>query len=80
MEVSSSNKKPELVARYYLDAVKQMGGIPKIIKADDGTEHSIIQPMHIYFREHHLITNALNRTGRRFVMIEWDGGKYFSKI
>ena len=39
LEVSSSNKKPELIARYYLDAVEQLGG----------SGHAIIQPIHIYF-------------------------------
>lgn len=51
MEVASSNKKPELVARYYCDAVKLIGGIPKKLKADDGTEHSIIEPIHITLRD-----------------------------
>ena len=50
LEVSSTNKKPELIARYYLDAVRQQNGVPKTIKADDGTEHSLIEPIHMFTR------------------------------
>ena len=51
LEVAATNKIPELIAKYYLDAVKQMKGKPKIIKADDGTEHSVIELLHVYFSE-----------------------------
>ena len=51
LEVAAANKMPELIAKYYLDAVKQMKGKPKIIKADDGTEHSVIESLHVYFSE-----------------------------
>ena len=47
LEVAATNKILELIAKYYL--VKQMKGKPKIIKADDGTEHSVIEPLHVYF-------------------------------
>ena len=26
----------------------EFGGVPNYISADDGTEHSVIEPMHIY--------------------------------
>ena len=51
MEVASTNKVPELIAKYYLDALKQILGKPKFVKADNGTEHSIIEPLHTYFSE-----------------------------
>ena len=51
LEVAASNKIPELIAKHYLDAIKQMEGKPKIVKADNGTEHSVIQPLHVYFSE-----------------------------
>lgn len=51
LEVASTNKKPALVAKYYLNAVKQLKGVPKTLKADDGTEHSLIEPIHICLRE-----------------------------
>ena len=41
LEVSSSNKKPENIDKFYLDAVKQLQSIPKKLKADDGTGHYV---------------------------------------
>ena len=51
LEDAASNKIPELIAKYYLDAIKQMEGEPRIIKTNNGTEHSLIQPQHVYFSE-----------------------------
>ena len=48
LKVASSNKKPELIAKFYLDAVKNLECIPLQIKADNGTEHSLIEPMHLH--------------------------------
>lgn len=48
LKVGPSNKMPEIVAKYYLDAVTELGGVPKKLKADNGTEHSLIEPIHIY--------------------------------
>lgn len=50
LEVSTSNKSPEVVASYYLKAVSELEGVPLVIKADDGTEHALIEPMQIYLR------------------------------
>ena len=50
LEVSSSNKLPEVIAEYYLNTVSQLKCIPHKITADDGTEHALIQPMQIYLR------------------------------
>ena len=49
LEVSTSNKMPEIIAKYYLDAVKR-NGLPVNVKADDGTEHSLVQPIHLLLR------------------------------
>lgn len=49
LEVAPSNKQPEVIAKYYLKAIEQFG-LPKTIKADDGTEHSIIEPIHLTLR------------------------------
>ena len=48
MDVSASNKCPDLIAYYYLKAAKNVNGIPKIIKADNGTGHSIMEPIHTF--------------------------------
>ena len=49
LEVSTSNKMLEVIAKYYLDAVKR-NGPPLNVKADDGTEHSLVQPIHLLLR------------------------------
>ena len=54
-----------LLAHYYLDAISELGGVPHIIKADDGTEHALIEPIHIYLRsinEEEGIENAFSIT------------------
>ena len=47
-EVASSNKKPELIAKFFLYAVKSLEGILFQIKADNGTEHSSTEPMYLH--------------------------------
>ena len=37
-----TNKNPEVIAKYYLDAVKQLGGVPRKMRSDDGTKNSVI--------------------------------------
>ena len=39
LEVGPSNNDPFVIAQYYLDCVRMTGGIPKIIRADYGTEN-----------------------------------------
>ena len=53
LEVSSTNKKPEVIAKFYMDAVKQVGGVPSRIRADDGSEMSTIEPIQIALRLAH---------------------------
>ena len=48
LHVGASDKDPNVKAKLYLDTVSEFGGVPKYISVDDGTEHSIIEPMHIY--------------------------------
>ena len=50
LEVGCSNKLPEVVAKFYLDSTKELEGVPHQIKADNGTEHSLIEPIHVYLR------------------------------
>ena len=41
-------EKPESIAKFYLDAVKSLEGIPLQTKADNGTEHSLIEHMYLH--------------------------------
>ena len=48
LEVASSIKNLELIAKFYLDAVKSLEGIRLQTKADNGTEHSLIEATHLH--------------------------------
>ena len=37
-----------MIGKFYLDAAKGLEGITLQIKADNGTEHSLIEPMHLH--------------------------------
>ena len=53
LEVGPTNKRPEVVAKYYLEAVKQLNRLPTRIRADDGSENSIIEAIQICLRNDH---------------------------
>ena len=40
---------PEIIAKYYLDAVKQ-NDLPVNVKVDENTEHSLVQPIQLPLR------------------------------
>ena len=50
LEVGPTNKNPEVVAKYYLDSIRQVGGIPRKIRSDDGTENCVIEAIHTFLR------------------------------
>jgi len=35
LEVGPTNKNPELIAKYYVDVEKQLGGVPRKIRSND---------------------------------------------
>ena len=51
LEVSASNKCPDLIAYYYIKASKNLNGILKIIKPDNGTDHSVIELIYLLLRD-----------------------------
>ena len=50
LEVGPTNKNPEVIAKFYLDAVNQVGGLPRKIRSDDGTENSMVEAIHTFLR------------------------------
>jgi len=50
LEVCPSNKNPRVIAKFFIDAAKQLRGIPLRIRCDDGTENSIIEPIQVALR------------------------------
>lgn len=53
LEACDSNKNPKYVARYYLDYIKEMNGVPMIIYADRGTENVIVRDIQYALRWNH---------------------------
>ena len=58
LEVGPTNKNPEVIAKFYLDTVKQLGGVPWKIRSDDETEKSVIEALHTFLRSSHADENA----------------------
>ena len=50
LEVASSNNDPKLIAGYFLKCVKEVGGCPRLIQTDCGTENGIIASLQSVFR------------------------------
>ena len=45
LEVGPSNNDPKLIGQYYLDYIRQIGGAPRIVRADCGTENVHVAAM-----------------------------------
>ncbi len=50
LEVASSNKDPKVVADYFLSTVQELGGVPRLIRSDKGTENTWIAVLQKMFR------------------------------
>ena len=50
LEVGSSKKDSKVVANHYLSSVQQLGGVPRIIRSDKGTENVQITVLQKLFR------------------------------
>ena len=49
LEVGRSNNNPDIIAMYYLDTVKQLGGSPLRCRCDLGTENSKLEELQTFF-------------------------------
>ena len=50
MEVGSTNKNPRFIAWHYLDTVQQLGGVPRLVRSDKGTENVVVRDLQQLFR------------------------------
>ncbi|XP_068697380.1 uncharacterized protein [Montipora foliosa] len=50
LEVGPSNNDPSIIAQYFVDCVRQIGGTPKMIRADCGTENTYVAALQRFFR------------------------------
>lgn len=57
LEAASSNNNPRLIAGYFVDAVSKIGGCPKIVRADMGTENGTVRQLQIFLREDDVTCN-----------------------
>lgn len=53
LEIGPTNKNPDVIAKYYLDSIKQVGGVPRKVRSDDGTENCLIEAIHTCLRSDH---------------------------
>ena len=45
LAVFCTNNDPRIIAGYYLEAVKNVGGAPAVVRADMGTENGLVEVM-----------------------------------
>ena len=50
LEVNFTNKNPRVIASNYLNVVQQLGGVPRRMRCDRGTENTIISTLQQFFR------------------------------
>ena len=65
LKVGLSNTDRDAIAHYYSNIISELGGAPHIIKTDDGTEHALIESIHIYLpsiNQEEGIENAFSNT------------------
>ena len=50
LEVNSTNKNPRVIASHYLNTVEQLGGVPRRLGSEKGTENVVIGTLQQFFR------------------------------
>lgn len=50
LEVGPTNNYPSVIAHYFVDCVQQIGGTPRVIRADDETEYCNVLALQRFFR------------------------------
>ena len=53
LEVDHSNNNPSIIAKYFLKTVRCVGGTPRIVRGDCGTENCYVVAIQRFFREGH---------------------------
>ena len=52
LEVGPSNNNPMVTVQYYLDCVRPLGGCPRVVRGDCGTENIHIAAVQRFLRRH----------------------------
>ena len=50
LEVGHTNKNPKVIAHYFVNCVQQVGGLPRIVRADAGTENVNVSGIQRFLR------------------------------
>jgi hypothetical protein len=50
LEVANSNNNPDLISSYYLDTMQKLNVVPRVLRADMGTENVGVESLQCYFR------------------------------
>ena len=50
LKVGSSNNDPRVIAKYFLQCIEEVGGVPTLICSDMGTENATIKLLQAFFR------------------------------
>lgn len=53
LKAGYSNNDPKLIAKSYLDFIRDINGVPKIIRCDRGTENVLVRRIHVALRWFH---------------------------
>ena len=51
LEVGVTNNDPDVTAAYFLDCIRSVGGVPRILRADNGTENVNLAAIQRFFEE-----------------------------
>jgi len=54
LKVCRSNNNPAKVASYFYDCVNELGGCPRLVRTDPGTENVVIASLQCYLRANHV--------------------------
>ena len=68
LELSRSNNKPQMPAKYYLDGVKRNMGCPILLRTDCGTENGVMAAMQCYLRQGIRLMKWSNTSNMRILM------------
>lgn len=53
LRAANTNKNPRIIARYFMNYVEEMGRVPRVVRADAGTENSMIRDIQVLLRQNH---------------------------
>lgn len=53
LEACNSNKNPEYIAKYYMNYIREINGVPCLIYADRGTENAVVRDLQFALRWQH---------------------------